>query len=155
MTEIKYLKNRENLIGLGALFLMYFLLIRNIFYTNGVWNLPSGFPLYALLIFSIGIRVIPAYYAFKNSKEMNRNPLIWGLFTFITPFWGLVILSKLNYDFNYQEREKCNPIIKEYKSKLKSVIYDSYWKEIDKQTYNRKRNELEYEYNTKLRQVLN
>lgn len=154
MTEIKYLKNREDLIGLGALFLMYFLLIRNIFYTNGVWDLPSGFSLYILLIFSIGIRTIPAYYASKNSKEMNRNPLTWGVFTFITPFWGLVILSKLNYDFNYQERVKCNPIIKEFTSKLKSLIYDSYWKEIDKQTYKRKRMELENEYNNKLRQVL-
>ncbi|MFA8434278.1 MAG: hypothetical protein ACEPOZ_07155 [Marinifilaceae bacterium] len=154
MTETNYLKNREDLIGLGAIFLMYYLLLRNIFYINGIWNWPSGVALYVLLVFSFGIRTIPAYHAYKNAKEMNRRAVTWGLLTFTTPFLGLLILSKLNYAFDNREHEKCKRIVKEYQSKLKSLIFDSYWKVIDKQTYKQKRIELEKEYNKKLRKAL-
>ncbi len=83
---------------------------------------------------------------------MNRNALFWVLVTFITPFWGLVILSKLDYNFDPEE-VKCRSIVKEFKEKLKTLNRDYYWKTIDRRSYQIKRSNLQKEYNSKIEQA--
>ena len=154
MTSKTYLKNREDLIGLGALYLMYFLLIKNIFFQNGSLNFPSESSYYVLLVFTLLIRIIPAYYAFINSKEMNRDSFFWIVFVYVTPFWGLVFLSKLNYAFPTEQREEIKPILNNYKAELKAINVDWYFKNIDRITYRNKKNRLELEFNKRLAQKL-
>ena len=152
--EKEYIKNREDLILLGSLFLLYFLLIKDVYYDRATIELTNKFPMYILTIFTLVIRTVPTYYATKSSKELNRSKSLWGLITFISPFVGLVILSKLNYNFQAELNNLCSPILKKFKNEFKSLRVDLHSKNLNKIEYTKKRKWLEKEYNEKLNGII-
>jgi len=153
--EIKYITNKESLILLGALFLLYGILGTYFYRYVEKGVMSNHIIIWSVIIVTIILHLTPFSVAIKVSKGLNRNYYLWGFFCYIFPFIGLVILSKLDYNFSPEYKRMAKEIIGRYKIELKYLQTDLRRKKIDYKEYKIKRLVIEMEFNNELKLSIN
>ena len=152
--ETKYIFNRESLILLGALFLLYNILAGYLYGYVEIGKISNKILIWSVVSITVLIHFIPLYVAAKVAKKLNRDYYSWSFLCFIFPFIGLVILSKLDYNFPDDYKNEANVEIKEFKIELKYLTADFQRRRINRKEYYTKKLISEKKFNKKLNLLL-